>query len=352
MTVFYCSRSGNNTDGKTLATAWNELNQIKWPLLAPGDVVEVHNSPFDPDYVKPTFIDTPGKSLIGVNSPRIKFAPRPQATRSIQVMQQAVGTLIQDLDFYGMYDSDSGLGTGIHVFARDFFLRNLKVHASPGEDSVGIQNVGGVIEGCTFTGLVPAADPAVHRDVISAAVPVSQSLVIRNCRFIGNQTDILTFLYSVGGANQGSIIIEDSLFDGGARAIIIDDGTRILSLQELTIRRCWFNNVKSGTALGRYSAVTTWRDCIFSGKSTGSNTGVFFPTNSSLSHCYWQDGTTTFVPQIGNAQGPLTWDANYVLPYGSPATGYGPSWAQPIAPQPPTPAVVIELLDDGTWRKK
>ena len=37
--VFYVSRTGNNADGRSEATAWNELNRIQWALLQPGDTL-------------------------------------------------------------------------------------------------------------------------------------------------------------------------------------------------------------------------------------------------------------------------------------------------------------------------
>ncbi len=38
---FYVSRLGNNADGQTWSTAWNELDQIPWTSLQPGDIVNL-----------------------------------------------------------------------------------------------------------------------------------------------------------------------------------------------------------------------------------------------------------------------------------------------------------------------
>src|SRR5439155_3597370 len=40
-TNYYVSRSGNNADGRSWATAWNELNQIKWNVVRAGDTISV-----------------------------------------------------------------------------------------------------------------------------------------------------------------------------------------------------------------------------------------------------------------------------------------------------------------------
>jgi hypothetical protein len=39
--TFYVSRNGNNADGLSWATAWNELSRINWGAVAPGDTILV-----------------------------------------------------------------------------------------------------------------------------------------------------------------------------------------------------------------------------------------------------------------------------------------------------------------------
>ncbi len=39
MTSWYVSLSGNNTDGRSWQTAWNELDQIRWGVVNPGDTI-------------------------------------------------------------------------------------------------------------------------------------------------------------------------------------------------------------------------------------------------------------------------------------------------------------------------
>ena len=40
-TTYYVSRNGSNGDGTSWATAWNELNQINWSVIQPGDTILV-----------------------------------------------------------------------------------------------------------------------------------------------------------------------------------------------------------------------------------------------------------------------------------------------------------------------
>lgn len=39
--VFYVSRSGNNGNGRSWATAWNELDQINWSAIQPGALIKI-----------------------------------------------------------------------------------------------------------------------------------------------------------------------------------------------------------------------------------------------------------------------------------------------------------------------
>src|SRR5260370_11350022 len=38
-TTYYVSKNGNNADGRSWATAWNELANIKWSVVEPGDMI-------------------------------------------------------------------------------------------------------------------------------------------------------------------------------------------------------------------------------------------------------------------------------------------------------------------------
>ena len=39
--IFYVSKDGNNTGGTSWETAWNEINQIKWEIVRPGDTIVI-----------------------------------------------------------------------------------------------------------------------------------------------------------------------------------------------------------------------------------------------------------------------------------------------------------------------
>src|SRR4051812_16823759 len=37
--TYYVSKTGNNANGTSWATAWNELSQINWNVIQPGDTI-------------------------------------------------------------------------------------------------------------------------------------------------------------------------------------------------------------------------------------------------------------------------------------------------------------------------
>jgi hypothetical protein len=39
--TYYVSRNGNNADGRSWATAWNELNRINWSVIQPGNIIYI-----------------------------------------------------------------------------------------------------------------------------------------------------------------------------------------------------------------------------------------------------------------------------------------------------------------------
>jgi hypothetical protein len=45
-TNYYVSKKGSNTDGTTLPSAWNELNQIKWSAIKGGDLIYVEGGSY------------------------------------------------------------------------------------------------------------------------------------------------------------------------------------------------------------------------------------------------------------------------------------------------------------------
>src|SRR5262245_32137390 len=79
--VFYVSRRGSNGDGRTWATAWNELNQIRWSVIQPGATIYIDGGTTSIQY---TTTLTVGKS--GTSTAPIRILRSPTAGRNGQVI--------------------------------------------------------------------------------------------------------------------------------------------------------------------------------------------------------------------------------------------------------------------------
>ncbi|HEX5414208.1 MAG TPA: hypothetical protein VFZ25_00990 [Chloroflexota bacterium] len=80
-TTYYVSKTGTNVDGRSWASAWNELNQINWGVVQPGDTILLDGG--SPQMVYTTSL-TPGKSGSPGAPITIKLAP--DAGRNGQVV--------------------------------------------------------------------------------------------------------------------------------------------------------------------------------------------------------------------------------------------------------------------------
>jgi len=64
--VFYVSRNGSNADGLSWATAWNELGNINWGVIKPGDTILIDGGATEMVYrtpLAPTVSGTPDKKI-------------------------------------------------------------------------------------------------------------------------------------------------------------------------------------------------------------------------------------------------------------------------------------------------
>ncbi len=60
--VHYVSKNGNNANGQSWQTAWNELNQINWNVVKPGDTIVLDGGSIEMTYTTPMEIGASGRS--------------------------------------------------------------------------------------------------------------------------------------------------------------------------------------------------------------------------------------------------------------------------------------------------
>lgn len=78
--IFYVSKNGNNSDGRSWTTAWNELDQINWSLVQPGDTIFIDGGSANMRYTTTLRV---GKS--GVAGSPITIALSPETGRNGRV---------------------------------------------------------------------------------------------------------------------------------------------------------------------------------------------------------------------------------------------------------------------------
>lgn len=60
--IYYVSKEGNNGNGQSWQTAWNELDQINWPIIKPGDTIVIDGGAIEMTYATPMEIGASGSS--------------------------------------------------------------------------------------------------------------------------------------------------------------------------------------------------------------------------------------------------------------------------------------------------
>lgn len=228
----YVGPHGSNGSGATWATAWNELDQIKWAKVHPGDTVHLDGDTNGVTYsTRLTFgaagapdapvtvrrstdpgHDGPVRLTKQVNL-RVRYAVLDGGDSSRFQIQtrdtmawmflgygsgSASGSVVRAVHFAGDYSNEArtdgrnsgvslyvGAGTGIRV-------ERCRFDKSPGEDALTIVTSGTVvISHCVFTGLVQAPQRSVHRDAASLypGPVIGSRVTFRQCYFSDNRTD-------------------------------------------------------------------------------------------------------------------------------------------------------------------
>src|SRR5687767_2978863 len=71
-TTYYVSKNGSNADGLSWATAWNELSQINWTAVQPGDTILVDGGSTSMTYSSTLTLGKSGTSTAPIT---VKLAP-------------------------------------------------------------------------------------------------------------------------------------------------------------------------------------------------------------------------------------------------------------------------------------
>lgn len=153
--IYYVSKLGNNEDGKSWETAWNELDQIDWRIIRPGDVILIDGGSTEMVYsstLEPTASGTPEEPILislatdpGRNGKAVIFGgrstPLPYCGQKEYDYQKdnvrSTGIELDDISWVVIdgtkwrgitVHGHNGEGIKIENSTRNLTLRNMEIH--------------------------------------------------------------------------------------------------------------------------------------------------------------------------------------------------------------------------------
>ncbi|MEW6030135.1 MAG: right-handed parallel beta-helix repeat-containing protein [Chloroflexota bacterium] len=138
---FHISKSGNNTDGKSWDTAWNELDQIQWEEVKPGDTIVIAGGEYHTqlDVKKsgvpglPITITTNGKQVVfDGQRPMLPYCGQTNYTPipgddAIDLENQS-HIVIDGRDWSGIVIRNHLRGIKMQESASNIIVRNVEIH--------------------------------------------------------------------------------------------------------------------------------------------------------------------------------------------------------------------------------
>lgn len=139
--IFHVSKSGNNTDGRSPETAWNELDQIQWDRVQPGDTIVISGGEYHTQ-LKVRRSGEPGAPItITTNGePVILNGQRPAPPYCGQADYVSIpgddgvdfgdhGFIVLDgRDWRGIVVKNHARGIKIRPAANNIIVRNVEIH--------------------------------------------------------------------------------------------------------------------------------------------------------------------------------------------------------------------------------
>jgi len=353
---FYVSKSGSNSDGRSWAAAWNDVNNINWGNILPGDTIYLDGGTSSMSYGK--FVTGAG----GTSSNRILITRSKEAGHdgkvyfsgaevnhpyitidgldkdklevygsggyTIRIQGSADNTVLDNIYLWG--EMAPTWGVLIYLTSGSLTINHSEISGqSASEDQIKFYSQKDMrIENSVFHGW-KSIDGS-HSDFLEGACNSGSqpscpggSIIVRNSYFYDSPHDC----FMMSDTAFDYVEFTGNVFDG------VSDAIKIYSADKVVIHNNIFRNCRQ---LVTYSSSTT--DCknnIFLGISPWGN-----PVNTcSGTYSMWATGSPGFVEAEGNIQadpmflntedilGPdgiaFTSDDGFNLKEGSPARGAG-----------------------------
>jgi hypothetical protein len=363
--TFYVTESGNNTTGTTWATAWNELDQIKWSSVNPGDTVKLAGGTYTTALslskggtpanriwiIRATESGYNGKVVMRGSA----YYSQPYGTSACVRVTQPYITL-DGLD-YTMFEFRQPGITYIQVYFSGspgyFEVKNASFWNTPDINcwmrSVDVPSGNLSIDRCFLDKSQCSED--IIRFQSRGSLKIQHS-VLRHWTSIPYQGD-RTHSDLVEGGGTGhtmdSLIVRYNLIDDD-----ITDGHNIAFMTgytAFTYKEFSYNVFKGIYMVSQAKSLqtatcfnNTFYDCTYGGSWLDIKNNIFscsanFYMGNSLSYCLWAPGTGSFVSGNNNIQAdprfsnpasilgadgiPFTADDGFILRPGSPAINRG-----------------------------
>lgn len=363
---YYVSKNGDNTDGLTWGSAWNELNQIRWATVQPGDTILLDGGPSGMQY---TSTLTVGKS--GVSGKPITVARSTESGHNGQVA--IFGGRATPLPYCGqtnyIYQTSGAmrpigidLGTSDWIVIDGMGWRGITIH---GHNGCGLRLRGGSAN-CSVrnleiydngtaalrNGTWQSDEPGVRFD--GANHIFSRMLVHDNGQdgFQDNDEGVTNFtlreswVYNErqhparpglgfnycthadaiqvwGGGVQSGMLIEDCILGPGlTNSLILGDSGTGSFVHDVTIRHTLFINAESNNIIGgdddwpcqnwKIENVTSY---LTPAAPTGGHCGIELAgTGHVIKDSIFYDGCVYLPNWSGTASGNYSWKTDDSLP--------------------------------------
>jgi hypothetical protein len=325
---YFVSTSGNNTTGTSWTTARNELNQIQWSGIQPGDTIFIDGGSDSMVYSTNLAVGKSGvanQPIVVTRSTQAGHSGKVVITRNFSTDYAYItidgldkykfvfhilgtGYLVRinnNADFFEFknvslitkFDTLNAWGTPLYATNAHTLIKGCWFFDTNAEDQIKYNGAGKLtIEDSYFSGL--AEHGGIHEDIVQFDVPLVETLIVRRNIFITEGTSSFYLQTTVNYLEAGY-----NVFSRASWGIMCSGGTTFRVYNNV-FDRCWDFSI-GGTVTSFY-----FRNCIFNGTSwTGPVHLTGYPQYS-----LWDIGTTNWQADTGNFQAaPLFMDEDNLL---------------------------------------
>ncbi|MBI5534018.1 MAG: hypothetical protein HY898_14955 [Deltaproteobacteria bacterium] len=239
---FYVSKNGSNADGLSWATAWNEMDQIQWAKVSPGDVILIDGGDSEMVYTTPMKVGADGSQGSPIT---VRLASDAGRNGKAVIFGGMTELPYDDQPTYtgAMPTFDSGIDVGAHAW--------IVIDGSKWE-GITIHGTGhdGIMLGAHTSDLTQEATNIVLRNIKIYDIGTPEQITDQTIQ--DNSYKDLTVGHWHAKANATGIFFS---YQPGASHVTLerliiantsDEGIGEGPCRDLVIRQCWLDNGRLG----------------------------------------------------------------------------------------------------------